>query len=101
VATWTPITAVKAAENACKSLLPPPSSSVWTPSPQELEQLVRFAQCMRAHGADVSDPDPATGDTTIHQSARAEAENDPLYRAAYGACKDKLPDEPQPPEKNR
>jgi len=43
----------------------------------------------------------ATGDTTTHQSARAEAENDPLHRAAYAACKDKLPNETQPPEKNR
>jgi hypothetical protein len=91
----------EAAEDACKSLLPPPSSSIWTPSPQELEQLVRFAQCMRAHGADVSDPDPTTGDMTTPHGTRAEAENDPLYQAAYAACKDKLPDEAQAPEKNR
>jgi hypothetical protein len=91
----------KAADDACKSLLPPPSSSVWTPSPQELEQLVRFAACMRAHGADVSDPDPTTGDMTTPHSTRAEAENDPLYQTAYAACKDKLPNEVQPPQKNR
>jgi hypothetical protein len=91
----------KAADDACKSLLPPPSSSVWTPSPQELEQLVRFAACMRAHGADVSDPDPTTGDMTTPHSTRAEAENDPLYQAAFAACKDKLPNEVTSPEKNR
>jgi hypothetical protein len=91
----------KAADDACKSLLPPPSSSVWTPSPQELEQLVRFAACMRAHGADVSDPDPTTGDMATPHSTRAEAENDPLYQTAHAACEDKLPNEAQPPEKNR
>jgi hypothetical protein len=90
----------KAADDACKSLLPP-SSSVRTPPPQELEQLVRFAVCMRAHGIEVSDPDPTTGDMTFPYSTRAEAEADPLFQAAYAACKDKLPNEAQAPEKNR
>jgi hypothetical protein len=48
---------------------------------------------MRAHGADVSDP--TTGDKTTPHSTRAEAENDPLYQAAYAVCKDKLPNEAQ------
>jgi hypothetical protein len=33
---------------------------------------------MRAHGIDVSDPDPTTGDMTTPHSTTAEAENDPL-----------------------
>jgi hypothetical protein len=78
----------KAADDACKSLLPPSSS---VQSPQELEQLVRFAVCMRAHGIEVSDPDPTTGDMTAPYSTRAEAEADPLFQAANAACKDKLP----------
>jgi hypothetical protein len=91
----------KAADDACSSLLPPSSSSVWTPSPHELDQLVRFAQCMRAHGIQMSDPDPTTGDMTSPGSVRAEQENDPVYEAAYAACKDELPNEMTSTEKNR
>jgi hypothetical protein len=52
------------------TLLPPGDREVWTPRPQELEQLVRFAACMRAHGIDVSDPDPTTGNVTTPYSTR-------------------------------
>jgi hypothetical protein len=70
--------------------LPAGNGEVCRPSAQEL-----------AHGADESDPDPTTGNRADPYGTRAEAENDPLYQAAYAACKDKLPDEAQPPEKNR
>jgi hypothetical protein len=32
---------------------------------------LRFAQCMRAHGADVADPDPKTGDMTTPHSTQS------------------------------
>jgi hypothetical protein len=86
---------------ACQSLMPTGNGDVWTPSEQELEQLLSFAACMRAHGIQMSDPDPTTGDMTAPGSIRAEQENDPLYQAAYAACKDKLPNEVTTPEKNR
>jgi hypothetical protein len=60
-----------------------------------------FARCMREHGVHISDPDPTTGDMTAPGSIRAEEENDPLYQAAYAACKDKLPNEATSTEKNR
>jgi hypothetical protein len=86
---------------ACQSLMPTGNGDVWTPSEQELEQLLSFAACMRAHGIQISDPDPTTGDMTAPGSIRAEEENDPLYQAAYAACKDKLPNEATSTEKNR
>jgi hypothetical protein len=87
---------------ACQSLMQADNGpEVWVPSPQELEQLLSFAACMRVHGIQMSDPDPTTGDMTAPGSIRAEQENDPLYQAAYAACKDKLPNEVTTPEKNR
>jgi hypothetical protein len=86
---------------ACQSLMPTGNGDVWTPSEQELEQLLSFAACMRAHGIQMSDPDPTTGDMTAPGSIRAEEENDPLYQAAFAACKDKLPNEVTSPEKTR
>jgi signal transduction histidine kinase len=66
-----------------------------TVTDQELEQLQTFAVCMRAHGIDMSDPDTSGG---IHISGplanadRAQLDADPGYKAAYEACKNKLPD---------
>jgi len=86
----------EAAWEACKGLLPPPPAGAASqlPSAQELEQLRTFAVCMRAHGIDMSDPDP-TGDMPIHgrleNVTRAQLNNDPGYKAAYQGCKNKLP----------
>jgi hypothetical protein len=86
-------------DQACQSQLPA-SDPYWqpanrAPSAHDLEAMRAFAVCMRAHGIQVSDPDPATGDITIggrlaHVS-RAQVFNDPGYKAAYQACKSKLP----------
>jgi hypothetical protein len=86
---------------ACQPVLPPGNGEIWTPSEQELEQFVSFAACMRTHGIQMSDPDPTTGDMTAPGSVRAEQENDPLYQAAFAACKDKLSNEMTSTEKNR
>ena len=83
---------------ACQSQLPAsdPNShpANQLPSAQQLEQLRTFAVCMRAHGIDMSDPTP-TGDMTtggrLAHATRAQEQNDPGYKAAYQACKDKLP----------
>jgi hypothetical protein len=65
---------------------------------QELEQLRAFAVCMRAHDIDISDPETTgtnIGNMVIHgrleNVSRTELENDPVYKAAMSACKDKLP----------
>jgi hypothetical protein len=81
-----------AAWQACRQLLPPsdlPQSS--PPSAQELGQLRAFAVCMRAHGIDMSDPDPKTGNMTTGSVTRDQEQNDPAFEAAEAACRDKLP----------
>jgi hypothetical protein len=85
---------------ACQSQLPH-SDPYWhpagqqQPNPQQLEPLRAFAVCMRAHGIQMSDPDPATGDMPIGgrlaHVTRAQLNNDPGYKAAFAACKSKLP----------
>jgi hypothetical protein len=47
-------------------------------------------------GRELLAPPPAQG-----RLIGGPGELDSLYGAAYAACKDKLPDEAQPPEKNR
>ncbi|GAB3844596.1 hypothetical protein GCM10027610_059350 [Dactylosporangium cerinum] len=85
------------ATQACQHFLP---GGVFNPPPnaQELEQLRAFAVCMRAHDIDMSDPETSGADIgkiEIHgrlaNATRAEADNDPVYKAAMEACRDKLP----------
>lgn len=93
---------------ACQSQLPAsdPNSHATAPpaTVQELEQLRTYAVCMRAHGIDMADPTP-TGDTIIGgrlaHATRAQLDNDPGYKAAQAACKDKLPANWNSPRKSR
>jgi hypothetical protein len=86
----------EAAWEACRALLPPPPAGAASqlPSAQELEQLRVYAVCMRAHGIAMSDPD-RTGDMQVggrlENVTRAQLNNDPGYKAAQAACRDKLP----------
>jgi len=90
----------QAAWSACRPLLPPPPAGAANqlPSAQQLEQLRTFAVCMRAHDIDMSDPTP-TGDMIIsgrlQHVSRTELNNDPGYKSAYQACKNKLPGGPR------
>jgi hypothetical protein len=86
------------AQNACKQYLPnggaPPSLS-----PQQVEQMRQYAQCMRDHGVQMDDPDPNSGAIRIGGGAgagaspgdKAQVLNDPAFQAAQQACQDKLP----------
>jgi hypothetical protein len=83
--------------SACQSSAPP---GVERPAPSDtatLEKLREFAVCMRAHGLEMTDPDPQTGNMMIggrfNDFNRTQAERDPTYKAALDACKDKLPDD--------
>jgi len=84
--------AFDAAAAACAHLAPAGTENgPQLPSLQELEQLRAYAVCMRAKGIDITDPDP-TGNMLIPgYTTRAQEENDPTYKAAHEACKDKLP----------
>jgi hypothetical protein len=85
-----------AAWQACRQLLPPdPAAQDTRPSAQELGQLRAFAVCVRAHGIDLSDPDPTTGNMTMGGRPggvpREQLQSAPAYKAAEAACRDKLP----------
>jgi predicted small lipoprotein YifL len=89
-----PNPAWQTALRACQRYLPdggvpqPPTSA-------ELEALRPYAQCMRDHGIDTTDPDPNTGKSKIGgrlaHATREQINNDPRFKAAQEACKDKLP----------
>jgi hypothetical protein len=85
------------AVQACQHFLPGGTLNPRA-DPQELEQLRAFAVCMRAHDIDMSDPETTgtnIGSIAIHgrleNVSRTELENDPVYKVAMDACKDKLP----------
>jgi hypothetical protein len=80
--------AYKAANSACKSLLPAPQAP-----PQNLKaQNLKYARCMRAHGiADFPDPKP-DGTLQIQASPGSDLDpNNPQYKAAHDACKKYMP----------
>jgi hypothetical protein len=73
----------------CRSKLPnggaPPSLS-----PEQLDGLRAFAQCMRDHGVDMPDPDPNSPTLGFARGGRIDT-NNPNFRTAMDACRDKLP----------
>jgi hypothetical protein len=74
----------KAADAACKSLLPPQQK----PPAGLKEANLKYAKCMRSHG--VSDfPDPsADGTLQIQSKPGSDLDpNNPTYKAADAACK--------------
>jgi hypothetical protein len=73
----------KAANQACQQYLPnggePPK-----PNPQEQQQMLAFARCMRQHGVNMPDPKPGGG---IDADAGAGVNPDsPKFKAAERAC---------------
>jgi hypothetical protein len=70
----------KAAQQACNKYLPNGGQPTM-PNPQQQQQLLAFARCMRQHGIDMPDPDP-NGGIVIKRSG----EDDPKFKAAQQAC---------------
>jgi hypothetical protein len=94
----------KAAQQACNKYLPnggqPPKLN-----PQERQQLVEFARCMREHGIDMPDPGPDSGGIVVKRSGAngrnaPEPEDDPKFKAAQQACQQYLPNAGKGPERN-
>lgn len=83
-----------AAIRACQQLLPGGGEPA-AADPQQLEGLRLYAACMREHGVEMTDPDPNTGKSQfggrLANVSRDQILNDPTYKAADAACKDKLP----------
>jgi hypothetical protein len=77
--------AIKAADDACKSLLPQPPSE--EEQQQEFEDMLRFAQCMREHGiTDFPDPKPGEGISISADQGSDLDPNNPQFKAAKKAC---------------
>jgi hypothetical protein len=62
------------------------------------DQMRAFAQCMRDHGVDVPDPQPGAGPGG--GMALNLNPDDPTFRAAFEACRSKLPNNGEPPRLN-
>jgi hypothetical protein len=83
---------VQVAMQACQQYLPsggaPPSMS-----PQSIDQLRKYTQCLRDHGIEVSDPDPNTGAIRIGDAGdKTKILNDPKFTTAQAACQGQLPE---------
>jgi hypothetical protein len=81
----------KAAQQACQKYMPN-GGTIKKPSPQEQQQMLAFARCMRQHGIDVPDPGP-NGGITINGGNGSKGPNpdDPKFKAAQQACQKLLP----------
>jgi hypothetical protein len=67
------------------------------------ERMRQFAACMREHGVDVPDPEPGSGGVRIGGGGAGPGRirpDDPDFRAAFGACRSKLPNGGEPPKLN-
>jgi hypothetical protein len=86
-------TAWEAAMRDCQHFLPGGGQPT-DADPQELEGLRQYAACMRDHGVEMTDPDPNTGRSQyggrFANLGKDQILNDPTYKAADAACKDKL-----------
>lgn len=91
-----------AALQACQQFLPGGGMNAAT-DPQQLEALRQYTVCMRAHGVDLTDPDPNTGKGQLQgrfaNLSRDQIVNDPTYKAADAACEGPL-QSAQPPQKD-
>jgi hypothetical protein len=80
---------LKAANAACRSKLPnggqPPKFS-----PEQVEELRKFAACLRSHNLDVPDPDPVTGLIPIADLVKIDR-NSQQFKDAEAACRDIRP----------
>ncbi len=75
----------KAAQQACQKYMPN-GGQLKKPNPQQQQQMLAFARCMRQHGIDVPDPG-ASGGIEI-KNVRPD---DPKFKAAQQACQKLLP----------
>lgn len=77
--------AYNAARQACEPILRDAGlSTTRTPSAAQLDQMVRYARCMRDHGQPVSDPHMENGEMVVDVPKNF---NSPQYRQADQACK--------------
>lgn len=82
-----------AAMRTCQRYLPGGAQGD-APDAQQLDAQRAYAACMRDHGIEMSDPDPATGKSQFQgrlaNLSKDQINKDPTFRAAQTACQDKL-----------
>jgi hypothetical protein len=82
----------KAANNACKSLLPPRHTLTPAQQAKARAQALKYSRCMRAHGiSDFPDPDNQGGIQLQPKRGGDLDPNNPQYQAADKACKSLMP----------
>jgi hypothetical protein len=74
----------KAAQQACQKYLPNGGQPT-KPNPQEQQQMLAFARCMRQHGINMPDP-KITADGIDQPLPSRMRDDDPRLRAAERAC---------------
>jgi hypothetical protein len=79
----------KAAQQACQKLMPNGGRPT-KPNPQEQQQMLQFARCMRQHGIDMPDPGP-NGGIEVNGGPNTIKPDDPKFKAAQQACQKLLP----------
>jgi hypothetical protein len=72
----------KAAQQACQQYLPNGGQPT-KPNPQQQQQLLAFARCMRQHGINMPDPDANGG---IDMTGAGVDPDGPKFKAAQQAC---------------
>jgi hypothetical protein len=82
--------AFKAAQQACSKYLPNGGQAL-RPDPQQQQQMLAFARCMRQHGIDMPDPDPNGGGIVIGPKTGVRPD-DQKFKAAEQACQQYAPD---------
>jgi hypothetical protein len=73
---------LKAAQQACRQYRAN-GGQAQRPSPQQQQEMVAFARCMRQHGVNIPDPKP---DGTVDMRASGVNPDDPRFKAAERAC---------------
>src|SRR4029453_18350106 len=82
--------AFKAAQQACSKYLPNGRQAL-RPHPQQQQQMLAFARCMRQHGIDMPDPDPNGGGIVIGPKTGVRPA-DQKFKAAEQAGQQYAPD---------
>ncbi|WP_327086759.1 hypothetical protein OIE66_31135 [Nonomuraea sp. NBC_01738] len=78
---------LRTAMTACRQYSPIKERGELTP--QDIEQMRKFAACMRDNGVDMPDPDPSGNLSGVGRAGMNP--DDPKFKKAFQTCRDSLP----------
>jgi hypothetical protein len=82
----------KAAEQACRHLLPGGGQMSQAQQQQRLDELLKLARCMRSHGVpDFPDPTDTNGQPRLNLKGTGIDRNSPQFQSAQRACQSLQP----------